>query len=251
MNFPTRLLLILLASLTLAGGQTIDEVLVESDALDTRGQHREALALLTEADRLHPGQVEILRRIAQQNDHLSVAASSKAAQKSLNEQAIAAAQRALKADPENARAHLILAIAYGRNAQFESARRKVELSRLIKEEAETATRLDPRLDNAWYILGCWNYELANFNPVLKALAQTIYGKFPDASNEKAVEYFRKAVALQPRGILPQIALGRAWLALGKKEKARRHLQAGLALPAVTPDERDAQQRGREALQQLP
>jgi len=251
MNFSVRLLLIFLASLTMAGAQTIGELLVESDALDARGQHREALALLAGADRLHPGQAEILRRIAQQNDQLSATAAAKAAQKSFNEQAIDAAQRAVKADSQNARAHLILAIVYGRNAQFESARRKVELSRLIKEEAETAARLDPRLDNAWYILGCWNYELANFNPVLKALAQTIYGKFPDASNEKAVEYFQKAVALQPRSILHQIALGRAWLALGKTEKARRHLQAGLELPAVTSDERDARQRGREALQQLP
>ena len=114
-----------------------------------------------------------------------------AAKKLLGEKAIDAAKGAVKADPANSQAHLALAIAYGRVALDESARRKVEMSRLVQQEAEAAARLDPGNDLAWHVLGRWNYELANFNPVLKALAQTIYGRLPDASNERAVECFQK------------------------------------------------------------
>jgi Flp pilus assembly protein TadD len=251
MSFPLRCLFILLAGISLAPAQTVEGILIESDTLTARGEHRESLEILLEADRLRPNHAETLHRIARQYDQLSVIAATKAEQKSLNLQALDAAQRAVKADPKNASAHLALSIVYGRNANHEAARRKVELSRLIKEEAETAARLDPRQDVAWHILGRWNYELANFNPVLKALAQTIYGKFPDASNAKAVEHFQKAVALQPRNVLHQIELGRAYLAVGEKEKARQHLRIGLELPATTPDNREAQQRGRDTLKQLP
>ena len=94
------------------------------------------------------------------------------------ESALDAAKRAVAADPNNAQAHLSLAIVYGRIALNEPPRRKIEMSRLIKQEAETAARLDPKNDYAWHVLGRWNYEIANFNPLLKALAQAIYGKIP-------------------------------------------------------------------------
>lgn len=246
-----RLLFVFLATLVLARAQTVDALLVEADALDAKNQNREALALLFEADRHQPGQAETLRRIAKQYDQLSLDAGSKSERKTLNQQSLDAALRAVRSDPKNARARLCLAIVYGRNANFEAPRRKVELSRLIKEEAEAAARLDPRQDYAWHILGRWNYELANFNPVLKALAQTIYGKFPEASNDQAAAHFQKAIALQPRRVMHHIELGRTYLALGEKEKARLALEAGLRLPAVNSDEEDARQRGREALRQLP
>ena len=110
------------------------------------------------------------------------------------------------------------------------------MSRLIRQEAETAARLDPKNDYAWHVLGRWNYELANFNPFLKALAQAIYGKLPDASNEKAVEYFSKAIALQPRRVAHHLELGRAYLALGEKQKAREKFNKGLSLTSTEKDD---------------
>ena len=82
----------------------------------------------------------------------------------LGEKALDAARRAVTADPNNSQTHLSLAIVYGRIALDEPPRRKIEMSRLIKQEAETAARLDPKNDYAWHVLGRWNYEVANFNP---------------------------------------------------------------------------------------
>lgn len=91
-------------------------------------------------------------------------AKSASEKRQLGEKALDAAQRAVTANPNNTQTHLSLAIVYGRIALDEPARRKVEMSRLIRQEAETAAHLDPKNDYAWHVLGRWNYELANFNP---------------------------------------------------------------------------------------
>jgi hypothetical protein len=83
----------------------------------------------------------------------------------------------------NAQAHLSLAIVYGRIALNEAPRRKVRLSRIIKQEAETAARLDQATMPGMFLgVGVRNRQLQSG---LEALAQTVYGKLPDASNEKA------------------------------------------------------------------
>lgn len=242
--------LLFLAIPVVAWSQSVPELIRKTDALDAKNRNAEALVVIQQADQLSPGNAEILYRLAKQKAQLMLDAKSSAERKQLGAEALDAAQRAVAADPKSAEAHLSLAIVYGRLAQDESARRKVELSRLIRDEAETAAKLDPKEDYAWHVLGRWNYEMANFNAVLKALAQAIYGKFPDASNEKAVEYLEKAVALRPDRVVHQIELGRAYLAIGEKDKARAALEKGLSLPSVAKDDNETKERGRKALSQL-
>jgi len=246
-----RLAALLMAVLpTMMWSQSVPDLIRQSDALDAKNRNAEALAVIQQADQMAPGKAEILYRLAKQKSQLSQDAKSAAERKKLGAEALEAARSAAAADPKNAQAHLTLAIVYGRIAQDEPARRKVELSRLIRDEAETAARLDPKEDYAWHVLGRWNYEMANFNAVLKALAQAIYGKFPDASNEKAVEYLEKAVALRPDRVAHQIELGRAYLAIGEKDKARSALEKGLSLPSAAKDDNETKERGRKALSQL-
>lgn len=246
-----RLAALLMAALpTMMWSQSVPDLIRQSDAFDAKNRNAEALAVIQQADQLAPGNAEILYRLAKQKSQLSQEAKSAAERKKLGAEALEAAQSAATAAPKNAQTHLTLAIVYGRLAQDEPARRKIELSRLIRDEAETAARLDPREDYAWHVLGRWNYEMANFNAVLKSLAQAIYGKFPDASNEKAVEYLEKAVALRPDRVVHQIELGRAYLAIGEKDKARAALEKGLSLPSVAKDDNETKERGRKALSQL-
>lgn len=226
-------------------------LITQADVLDEKkNDSKAALALLLQADQQKPNDAEILRRIAKQEIQLFVDSKNDAEKKQLGATALDYAQRAVKADPNNAKAHLSLSIIYGRIAFLESNRRKVELSKLIESEAQTAARLDPREVYAWHVLGRWNYELAGFNPILKALAELIYGKFPDCSYEKAVEYFKKAIALEPKSVINHIELGRTYLAMGKKAEAKAELEKGLALPSTMKDDEETKARGRLALKGL-
>jgi Flp pilus assembly protein TadD len=100
------------------------------------------------------------------------------------------------------------------------------------------------------VLGRWNYELANFNAALRFLAQAIYGKFPEASNERAAECFRRAISLRPQRVIHHIELGRTYAALGRKEEARAELEKGLSLPSREKDDDETKARGRKALAAL-
>jgi tetratricopeptide (TPR) repeat protein len=241
-------LLLFLASTLYAQG--VGDLVTAGDALDEKNLNSEALPLYIKADALKPNDAEILRRISKQYAQLMLDAKSSSDRDELGRKALDAAKRAVGADPNNSQAHLALAIVYGRIALNEPARQKIEMSRLIKQEAETAARLDPKNDYAWHVLGRWNYEVANFNPVLKVLAQAIYGKLPDASNEKAVEYFKKAIALQPQRVVHHLELGRAYLALGEKQKARDEFNQGLSLPSAAKDDDVNKQQARATLKQL-
>ncbi len=212
--------------------QGVEELVNAGDALDEKNRNSEALSIYLKADAQKPNDAEILRRLSKQYAQLMLDAKSDSEKRQLGEKALVAARRAVTANPNNSQAHLSRAIVYGRIALNEPARRKIEMSRLVKQEAETAVRLDPKNDNAWHVLGRWNYEVANFNPILKALAQAVYGRLPDASNEKAIEYFSKAIVLQPRRVAHHLELGRAYLALGEKQNAREQFEKGLSLPST-------------------
>ncbi|MDD5199720.1 MAG: hypothetical protein PHC88_07940 [Terrimicrobiaceae bacterium] len=246
---PVRLLMLLAIPLC-AHGQSIADFIKQGDALDARNQNAAALEILLKADAIKPNDAEILRRIAKQYSQQMEAESTSPANKALGRQALDYAKRAKAADPQNANARVALAICYGKVAFLEPARTKIEYSRLIKDEADAAIRLDASNDYAWHVLGRWNYELANFNPALRFLAQVIYGKFPDASNARAAECFEKAIALQPGRVIHHVELGRACAALGRKDEARAELKKGLDLPSREKDDDESKDRARQTLKAL-
>lgn len=245
-----KLALMLFLSVLSASADTADSCLAKGDALDAKNKSQEALSFYQAADHLRPDDAEILWRIAKQYSQLMEETSSTSQKKHLGEKAMAAAERAREIDPKNSKARLCLAIVYGRIALIESNRRKVELSRMIREEAQAAILLNPREDYACHVLGRWNYEMAGINPVLKSMGEAIYGRFPKASYEKAAEYFQKAAAIAPRQVAHRVELGRTYLALGQKDKAREEFEKALALPATARDDGAAKQRARAALQRL-
>jgi Flp pilus assembly protein TadD len=100
------------------------------------------------------------------------------------------------------------------------------------------------------MLGRWNYEIASLNPLLKKLAEVIYGKMPPASYDEAVRCLGKAAQLEPNNALFQAELGRGYLALEKKDEARRALEKSLTLPRRTKDDGEAQARAKAALREL-
>jgi tetratricopeptide (TPR) repeat protein len=240
-------LLIALLVPALGRAESVSALIERGDALDAKNQNAAALAIYLQADAAQPNDAEILRRIAKQYSQQMVGESKSDENRALGEKALDYAKRAKALDPKNANARLCLAICYGKVAFLESARTRVEFSRLIKDEADAAVGLDPSLDYGWHVLGRWNYELANFNAALRFLAQVIYGRFPDASNERAVECFRKAIAINPDRVIHHVELGRTYAAMGRKEEARAELKKGLSLPSREKDDDESKDRARKAL----
>ena len=161
--------------------------------------------------------------------------------------AVDLAERAVKADPHNAQAHLALAIAAGKWTDYVDAKTKVTLSRQIRVEAETAIALDPKLDLAYHVLGRWHLGMAGVNPFLRFGARMTVGALPPASMEEAARNLEKAAELSPRTIIHHQYLAQAYLALHRKADAARQWQIVLSLPAQDHEDELAQKEARAAL----
>ena len=162
-------------------------------------------------------------------------------------QALDLAQRAVKADPKNAQAHLALAIACGKWTDFVDAKTKLSLSREIRAEAERAIALDPKLDLAYHVLGRWHLGVATVSPLMRWGAKLTVGALPPASLEEAARNLEKAVELSPKTIIHHQHLALAYQALGKRNEAARQWRAVLDLPATDKDDEEAKRQARTAL----
>jgi tetratricopeptide (TPR) repeat protein len=220
------------------------------DALDAKLRTKEALEVYLQAEKLDPNNAELLHRIAKQYGESMLDVSSKAEKKALGEKSLEYSKRAVAADPKNATAQLALAVSYGRVATYMDNKTKIAYSKLVKECVDKSIALDPKNDLAWHVLGAWEYELANLNGVLRAVAGIVYGTLPSASNEDAVKAFKKAIELNPRRVANHVELGRTYLAIGKKAEAKAALEKGLSLPDQQRDDPDVKQRAREALKKV-
>ena len=235
---------------SLAHGNEASDLVLRADAFNAKNDNWSALPLVIEADRLQPNNPEILRRLAKQYCELALDSKSKQEQKEQASTAVEYAKRAAALAPMNANVRLTLAICYARMTLACDARQKVEYSRLIQSEALKAVELDPKSNFAYHLLGCWNYEIANMNGGLKAIVRWVYGGLPPASNQQAVDYFKKAIALAPQSVLHHVELGRTYAALGDDRLAREDLNKGISLPSVEKDDAAAKERARIVLNQL-
>lgn len=225
-------------------------LMTRAEQLDEQNRNAEALAVLRQAEELREPDARHLRLIAKQLAQKMSDTNDRAERRRLGREAVEYATRAVKKDPNDAEARLSLAICLGRAALYEAPRTRMEYSRQLQREAELATRLDPRLDYAWHVLGRWHYELATLNPAIRAIAQAVYGRLPEASLEQAEEYLRRAIRTGPPRVVHHVELGRTLIALGRAEEGRREIERGLALPNKEKDDAETKARGREVLAAL-
>jgi len=130
------------------------------------------------------------------------------------------ARKAVRVAPGNSDAHVCLSIAYGKMTDFVDNKTKIEYSKVVNSEAEKALELNPKNDLALLILARWNFDMATLNPLLKGIAQALYGQLPPASKEKAMEYFRRAIAAAPQRIMHHAAYAEALESMGRTQEAK-------------------------------
>lgn len=242
--------LVLLFCALVAPGFAAGDWIEQGDSFERQFKSAEALTSYQKALTEKPDDPVILRKIAKQYVELALDAPGKSEKLRLARLGYDAALKAKNLDPGNAEGRLTVAVAAARLGFYSDAKTKLELSKVVKQEAGEAIRLKPGYALGWHMLGRWNYEICSLNPLLKTVAEAIYGKMPAASYEEAVRCLGKAAQIEPDNALFQAELGRGYLALGKNEEARRALQKSLALPRRTKDDGEAQQRAKAALREL-
>jgi Tfp pilus assembly protein PilF len=136
------------------------------------------------------------------------------------ELAVELGKKAVAKIPNDAQAHVALAAAYGQICWFVDEKSRVEYSKQIYQQVTKGLELDPANDYGHLILARWNFELATLNPVLKGIAELVYGQMPAASTQAAIAHFKKAIELAPQRIIHHAEYAKALEALGEKAEAR-------------------------------
>jgi tetratricopeptide (TPR) repeat protein len=172
------------------------------------------------------------------------------AQKKLFEEAHALAQEATQLNPTDSKGYVYVAITSGKIALFEGGKKKVELSKGVKANAEKALELNPKENLAYHVLGVWNREVATLNGFLKFFAQMIYGKLPPASLDDAVANFQKAIEINDKGIAHYYEMGATYQEMKKWKEAREAFAKVQSLPKKYAADAQYHQWAKERAEQL-
>ena len=223
-------------------------LIVQGDAEERLHRTREALAALREAEAIEPRNVGVLLRISKQYSDLVSQAKTPPAAKALASTALDYGKRAAEADPKNAKAHLNLAICYGKLTDYVGNKAKLEYSRIIRDEVLKSLALDESDDFAWHVLGRWHHGVATVGPVMKALAKVVYGGLPDASGEEAARCLKRATEIAPARVIHHAELAKVYASIGKPELAAQSWQNVLGLKAADREDEKYQEAARLALE---
>lgn len=242
------LLAIVIASQSLAEDARVTALIQQGDADDAKRQSRAALASLHAAEAIEPANFGLLLRISKQYTDLVDQAKSKDNAQTCAEKALEYGLRAVELDNRSAKAHLNLAICYGKLTDFVGNKVKMEYAKLIHDEAKRSIELDATDDYAWHVMGRWHFGVANLNGVLRTLAGFVYGGgLPPASNDEAARCLKKAAELAPQRMMHHAELAKVYAAMSKTDLAAQEWQNVLGIRPVDTQDENYQKEARTAL----
>jgi tetratricopeptide (TPR) repeat protein len=156
----------------------------------------------------------------------------KAARDTVYAEALALAQRAVRADSNGADGHYMVAVAAGRVALTKSAHERVKSARVVRDAALRALALDSMHDGAMHVMGRWNAEIQRLPGITKFFARTFLGAsiFKEANWANANRYFHDAIRVNPQNIYHHLDLAEALMDQDSTAEARAELERVAELP---------------------
>ena len=138
----------------------------------------------------------------------------------------------------------------GRIALISGAHDKVAAARQIQHYAEKALKINPQLADAWYVMGVWNYNVANLNFIERAFANLFFGGLSDGTIPNAIADYKKAIQFDPTYILYWKDLAVAYNDNDQKTDAIAALKTALSFKPRTADDPEHIKEAQELLKKL-
>lgn len=231
-------------------GHTDD--LARGDDLHHRMRPLEALEVYQNVLAHDSTRVDALWRAAREAVNLGMLTRDDGARTEWYESAIAYGRRAVAIDTASVEGWVWLAIAQGRRALNVGPRARVRLANEIHASAQRALALDSTAAAAHHVLGEWHAEIRRLGGLTRFTARTLLGAeaFDQASWDDAEHHLRRAVELDPHGLIHHLALARVLLDRDQTDDARTHLEAVLTRPAREPTDALHKQAAQELLRDL-
>ncbi len=251
MKFFTRSILILTLVWIAAWSQSAQEWIQKGDEAYAKFDNAAALEAYQKAVEADPNNYEALWKLSRAYVDVGETLKDKDQRKQYYRRAEEYARKAIEVNPNGAKGHLYLSVALGRVALDASPKERIRMSKEIKAEVDKALQLDPNDDIAWHVLARWHRKLSTLSWIEKKFANLFLGGVPkEASIEKAVEAFQKAIELNPDHINHHLQLAITYEKMGEKEKAIAEYKKVLELPVKDADDPEHKAFAKERLEDL-
>jgi Flp pilus assembly protein TadD len=228
----------------------VDAAIERGNDSYARGHLREALAAYQGAQAEDATRYGALVGLARVESELGEEAKDEERRR-LVASAVEHARAAVKAGPDEAQAHVWLAVALRQQTEMEGPKTRAGLWREIKSELDRAIGIDAGLARAYLERGRWHWRLATRGLWERTVSKVLLARVPKgASKDNAVRDLEKAVELAPEAIEARMELARTYLELERDADARRELERALGIPAHRPRDPGLQAEARVLLEKL-
>ena len=157
---------------------------------------------------------------------------------------------ALRIDSLSSKTNHWYAVIIGKKGELEGTKQKILNSYQVKEYGERAIELDPNYDGTQHLMGRWHYELSSLSWFEKSIASLIYETPPNGSYYKAITFFNTAHQLNSEDIRHLFWLGKTYIAINKKSKARDVLSQTISLIPFDNSDKMMQEEAAKLLSKL-
>ncbi len=247
MKIITFIMLFLVSTVLIAVPQA---ELVEIDALHDASEYETELVQLEDLSAEFPEDVEILWRLAQVHFDIADQTEDEEIHKAHFYPGFESAKKAVKIDPNSARANHWYATLIGKIGMLEGTKQKIINSYDVEEYGLKAIELDPTYDGSLHLLGRWHYELADLSWIERTVAKIVYETPPKASFEESVEFYKKAIEAKDDEVRHYLWIGKAYIKLKNKEEAKKYLQIATEMTPFDDADKLMQKEAAELLNKL-
>jgi tetratricopeptide (TPR) repeat protein len=237
-------------------GSEIAQLLQQADALYAAFKTKEALPVLSRVLQMEPNHYEALSKTARGYIDLGdmIPETEPNFQEKKLKQYAAAEEYARKAvilDDKGTWGHFYVAAALGKTASYSSVGKQIDLAEEIRSELEKAIAADPQNGFAYHVYAMWHRRMAEVGGGSRFLASAfLWRTVPQGSLNTALEYHKKALALNPTVISHHLELGKTYIALGKLDLARAALKSSLNYPIQFSDDANHKKEAEQLLREI-
>ena len=248
-----KYLLIVVASfmLNMTMAQDVNVLLKEADNFERQVKEPEALEKYKQVLSVEPANLKALVKASELHASIGGRQNDKNTKRLYMETSMVLAKKAFEANPKNADANYVMAMASGKMTDIETENKKiVALVKDVKTYTEAAIALQPNHAKAYYSLGKWHYEMVNLSGVKKVAVKLFYGGLPNGDLDSAIASFEKCKSLDPYFVLNYLDLAKAYRDNHRPTQAIEVLNKLVKLPVRTADDPALKAEGAKLLESI-
>jgi tetratricopeptide (TPR) repeat protein len=235
-----------------AAAQSSTGLIALGDAAYQERRQHEALEHFLEAIAADPANYEALWKASRSEIDLAEIAPNRPALDALLAAGRRHAEAAVRAKPADAEGHFSLARAVGRRALSVGVRDRIRFSRIIRDEALAALKIDSTHPGALHVLGMWNAEIMRVNGLSRMFARAFLGAdvFGLATWDEAQRLLEATVQHDPRRIVHRLDLAGVYADRGDRKRAREMYLWIASAPLAEPNDDLYKRQAAERLKRL-